>query len=100
RIVIWSVGISSGSPAGAWTSVRTLSRSRPLSCHSLQPAGAGVAFRTMAGPGMRLPGPGGPTHHVDFGRSTQEQVPGFIGLMRILHADPIAPAFRPLLRKE
>jgi len=49
---------------------------------------------------MRLPGPGGPTHHVDFGRSTQEQVPGFIGLMRILHADPIAPAFGRLLRKE
>src|SRR6266700_94940 len=53
----------------------------------------------MAGPGIRLPGPGA-TGRVDFGRSTQEQVPGFIGLMSILHAEPIASAFGRLLRKE
>jgi hypothetical protein len=53
----------------------------------------------MAGPGTRLPGSGG-AGHVDFGRSTQEQVPGFVGLMRILHADPVGPAFARLLRKE
>jgi hypothetical protein len=53
----------------------------------------------MAGPGIRLPGPGG-AGHVDFGRSTQEQVPAFIGLMGILHAEPIASAFGRLLRKE
>ena len=37
---------------------------------------------------------------MDFGRSTLEQVPGFVGLMRILHAEPTASAFARLLRKE
>jgi hypothetical protein len=54
----------------------------------------------MAGsPSMRLGGHGA-TGHVDFGRSTQDQVPGFIGLMRILHSEPTASAFGRLLRKE
>jgi hypothetical protein len=51
----------------------------------------------MTGPGVRFgPGAGG----VDFGKSTQDQVPSFISLMRILHADPTASAFARLLRKE
>jgi hypothetical protein len=53
----------------------------------------------MAGPGIHLSGPGS-TGSVDFGRSTQEQVPGFVGLMRILHIEPTASAFARLLRKE
>jgi len=53
----------------------------------------------MAGPGGRFGGPGA-TGGVDFGRSTQEQVPGFIGIMRILHSEPTASAFARLLRKE
>ena len=53
----------------------------------------------MAGPGIRLTGPG-PSGSVDFGRSTQEQVPGFMSLMRILHSEPTASAFARLLRKE
>ena len=53
----------------------------------------------MAGPGVNLTGPGF-SGSADFGRSTQEQVPGFIGLMRILHAEPTASAFARLLRKE
>ena len=53
----------------------------------------------MAGPGMRLSGPGA-SGSVDFGRSTQDQVPSFIGLMRILHTEPTASAFARLLRKE
>lgn len=53
----------------------------------------------MTGPGVHLPGASG-ARHMDFGRSTQEQVPGFIGLMRILHAEPVASAFARLLRKE
>jgi hypothetical protein len=53
----------------------------------------------MAGPGIRLPGSGG-VGRVDFGRSTPEQVPGFVGLMGILHTEPIASAFARLLRKE
>ncbi|HXM53995.1 MAG TPA: hypothetical protein VOB72_01300 [Candidatus Dormibacteraeota bacterium] len=53
----------------------------------------------MAGPGMRLSGPGA-SGGVDFGRSTQDQVPGFIGLIRILHSEPTASAFGRLLRKE
>src|SRR5205085_10670219 len=55
--------------------------------------------RGVAGPGMRLSGPGS-SGSVDFGRSTQEQVPGFIGIMRILHVEPTASAFSRLLRKE
>ena len=53
----------------------------------------------MTGPGIRLSGPGA-TSAVDFGRSTPEQVPGFVGLMQILHAEPTASAFARLLRKE
>jgi hypothetical protein len=53
----------------------------------------------MTGPGIRLSGPGA-SGAVDFGRSTQDQVPGFVGLMRILHTDPTASAFARLLRKE
>jgi hypothetical protein len=53
----------------------------------------------MAGPGIHLTGPGA-TGNVDFGRSTQEQVPGFIGLMRILHTEPTASAFARLLRQD
>ena len=53
----------------------------------------------MAGLGDRLPGPGG-LGRVDFGRSTQDQVPAFLGLMRILHAEPTASAFARLLRKD
>ena len=53
----------------------------------------------MAGPGIRFSGPGA-KGNVDFGRSTQEQVPGFVGLMRILHIEPTASAFARLLRKE
>jgi hypothetical protein len=53
----------------------------------------------MAGTGIRLTGSGS-SGHPDFGRSTQEQIPAFIGLMRILHAEPIASAFSRLLRKE
>lgn len=53
----------------------------------------------MAGPGIRLSGPGS-SGSVDFGRSTQDQVPGFVGIMRILHSEPTASAFARLLRKE
>jgi hypothetical protein len=53
----------------------------------------------MAGPGIHLSGSRS-TGRADFGRSTQEQVPAFIGLMRILHAEPIASSFGRLLRKE
>jgi hypothetical protein len=53
----------------------------------------------MAGPRIHLTGPGA-TGNVDFGRSTQEQVPGFIGLMRILHTEPTASAFARLLRQD
>jgi hypothetical protein len=48
---------------------------------------------------MRLPGSGA-TGRVDFGRSTPDQVPSFISLMRILHSEPTASAFARLLRKE
>jgi hypothetical protein len=37
---------------------------------------------------------------VDFGRSTPDQVPAYIGIMRILHAEPMGSAFARLLRKE
>ena len=53
----------------------------------------------MAAPGMRLTGPGA-SGRADFGRSTPDQVPAFIGLMHILHAEPTASAFARLLRKE
>jgi hypothetical protein len=53
----------------------------------------------MAGPGIHHLSGSGSTGHADFGRSTQEQVPAFIGLMQILHAEPIASAFGRLLRK-
>ncbi|HKF75160.1 MAG TPA: hypothetical protein VKF59_03390 [Candidatus Dormibacteraeota bacterium] len=52
----------------------------------------------MAGRGA-LPGPGS-LGRIDFGRSTQDQVPGFIGLMRIVHTEPTASAFGRLLGKE
>jgi hypothetical protein len=50
----------------------------------------------MAGP----PNPAERPARVEFTRSTQDQVPGFIGLMGILHAEPMASAFSRLLRKE
>jgi hypothetical protein len=53
----------------------------------------------MAGPGIRLTGPGS-SGNVDFGRSTPDQVPGFVGIMRILHTEPTASAFARLLRKD
>lgn len=53
----------------------------------------------MGGPGIRLTGPGA-SGGADFGRSTQDQVPAFIGLMRIVHSEPTASAFARLLRKE
>jgi hypothetical protein len=53
----------------------------------------------VAGPGIHLSGPGS-SGNVDFGRSTQDQLPGFVGLMRILHVEPTASAFARLLRKE
>ena len=37
---------------------------------------------------------------IDFGRSTQDQVPCFVAIMEILHAEPTASAFARLLRKE
>ena len=40
------------------------------------------------------------TGRIDFGRSTQEQVPCFVAIMGILHAEPTASAFARLLRKE
>ena len=40
------------------------------------------------------------SHHVDFGRSTQDQVPAFTAIMRILHTEPVAGAFARLLSKE
>lgn len=40
------------------------------------------------------------TGRIDFGRSTQDQVPCFVALMGILHAEPTASAFARLLRKE
>lgn len=52
----------------------------------------------MAGRGT-LPGPGR-LGRLDFGRSTQDQVPGFIGLMRIVHTEPVASAFGRLLGKD
>ena len=42
----------------------------------------------------------GSREHVDFGRSTQDQVPAFTAIMRIVHTEPIAAAFARLLRKE
>ncbi len=53
----------------------------------------------MAGPGIRLTGPSS-SSAVDFGRSTQDHVPGFVAIMRILHSEPTASAFARLLRKE
>ncbi len=38
--------------------------------------------------------------HVDFGRSTPEQVPTFVAIMKVLHAEPLASAFARLLKKE
>jgi hypothetical protein len=40
------------------------------------------------------------TGRIDFGRSTQDQVPCFVAIMEILHAEPTASAFARLLRKE
>lgn len=37
---------------------------------------------------------------VDFGRSTPDQVPTFVGIMGVLHSEPTASAFARLLRKE
>ena len=54
----------------------------------------------MASPGIRFGGAGASGGSADFGRSTMEQVPAFIGLMRILHTEPTASAFARLLRKE
>lgn len=51
----------------------------------------------MAGPGLRL---GGSSGNLDFGRSTQDQVPCFVAIMEILHSEPNASAFARLLRKE
>jgi hypothetical protein len=53
----------------------------------------------VGGPGIRLTGSGS-SGGADFGRSTPEQVPAFIGLMRIVHSEPSASAFARLLRKE
>jgi hypothetical protein len=49
--------------------------------------------------------PGGPRdperrRYVDFGRSTPDQVPIFVGIMQILHREPVASAFARLLRKD
>ncbi|HZU16833.1 MAG TPA: hypothetical protein VFD01_09600 [Candidatus Dormibacteraeota bacterium] len=38
--------------------------------------------------------------HVDFGRSTPEQVPTFVAIMTVLHTEPLASAFVRLLKKE
>ena len=40
------------------------------------------------------------TGRIDFGRSTPDQVPCFVTIMEILHAEPTASAFARLLRKE
>jgi hypothetical protein len=40
------------------------------------------------------------TGRIDFGRYTQDQVPCFVAIMEILHAEPTASAFARLLRKE
>ena len=40
------------------------------------------------------------TGRIDFGRSTPDQVPCFVAIMEILHAEPTASAFARLLRKE
>ncbi|TAN34969.1 hypothetical protein EPN29_01245 [bacterium] len=39
------------------------------------------------------------TGRIDFGRSTPEQVPVFMTIMRILHSEPLASAFVRLLTK-
>jgi len=38
--------------------------------------------------------------YVDFGRSTPEQVPTFVAIMKVLHTEPVASAFARLLKKE
>jgi len=40
------------------------------------------------------------TGRIDFGRSTPDQVPCFVAIMEILHAEPTASAFARLLCKE
>src|SRR5215472_3418799 len=47
-----------------------------------------------------MAGVGGSSARFDFGRSTQDQVPCFMAIMGILHAEPTASAFSRLLRKD
>jgi hypothetical protein len=37
---------------------------------------------------------------IEFTRSTQDQVPVFIGIMQILHSEPLAASFARLLRRD
>jgi hypothetical protein len=40
------------------------------------------------------------TERIEFTRATQEQVPVFIGIMRMLHSEPLASSFARLLRRD